>query len=282
MGVVVRHPPITANMNTATTTVSNNAGNRKRNIDSKDYCDHSSSHRIAIQTPPLHPGLMGLIFPWRNGISLKIGMLGWKNFACFIGISRDRSQARNRITIDTHGQPLLHYSITDADHALLLAGQEMNLRCMRAAGAVFLFIAHENFPWYYCGNKAAIVNDSDRNMKKNEDEDNESERFEEYLRAVRAEGVQTGKMQVISAHQMSTCRMAYTPETGPTSPSGELYQCANLFIADASVFPTSLGINPMVTIEAISHMIAGNICILPLYVAIADVHITFVIMYYCI
>jgi GMC oxidoreductase len=34
---------------------------------------------------------------------------------------------------------------------------------------------------------------------------------------------------------------------------------AGLFVADASVFPTSLGINPMVTVEAVAYMIAGNV-----------------------
>ena len=42
-------------------------------------------------------------------------------------------------------------------------------------------------------------------------------------------------------------------------PSGELYECENLFVADASVFPTALGINPMITVVAMAHMISENI-----------------------
>ena len=125
----------------------------------------------------------------------------------------------------------------------------MNLRVMRAAGAKFMYLAHENFPWYNC------TPSGEGEQAKQE----EAERFEVFLQSVRAEGVRTARIQVFSAHQMGSCRMAPTPATGPTSPSGELFECANLFVADASVFPTSTGINPMVTIEAISHMISKNV-----------------------
>ena len=66
-------------------------------------------------------------------------------------------------------------------------------------------------------------------------------------------------MNVFSAHQMSSCRMAPSPATGPTSPSGELYEVSNVFVADGSALPTSLGVNPMVTIEAMAYMVAQNV-----------------------
>jgi choline dehydrogenase-like flavoprotein len=53
--------------------------------------------------------------------------------------------------------------------------------------------------------------------------------------------------------------MSANKNDGPTKPTGELYDCSNVFIADASVLPTSLGINPMITIEAISRMISRNV-----------------------
>lgn len=58
---------------------------------------------------------------------------------------------------------------------------------------------------------------------------------------------------------MGSCRMAVNSKDGPTKPTGELHDVDNLYVADASVFPTSLGINPMITIEAIAHMTAKNI-----------------------
>jgi GMC oxidoreductase len=54
-------------------------------------------------------------------------------------------------------------------------------------------------------------------------------------------------------------RLGASPAAGPLKPSGETWEVAGLFVADASVFPTALGINPMVTVEAVAYMIAGNV-----------------------
>jgi choline dehydrogenase-like flavoprotein len=44
-----------------------------------------------------------------------------------------------------------------------------------------------------------------------------------------------------------------------SAPSGESWECSDLFIADASLFPSSLGINPMVTVAALAHQVAGTV-----------------------
>mmetsp|Transcript_11165 Transcript_11165/g.18281 ORF Transcript_11165/g.18281 Transcript_11165/m.18281 type:complete len:359 (+) Transcript_11165:405-1481(+) len=233
MGVVVRNPPIAAPLSTG--------------------ADVDLQYPVAAETPPLHAGLMGIMFPWSRiggGLAVKLGMTMWRRSSTFIFISRDRSQRSNRVEIDSEGNPMLFYTIQEKkqgeegdDLQMLLNGLITNMRFMRAAGASFVYTPHENFPWHYCGG----------------DKVEEAERFEKYLEQVRSEGVKISSMQVFSAHQMSSCRMAADPAKGPTSPSGELFECANLFISDASVFPTSLGINPMVTIESFAHMISRNI-----------------------
>ena len=50
-------------------------------------------------------------------------------------------------------------------------------------------------------------------------------------------------------HQMGSCRMAASRTDGPVQPSGETYECKGLYVADASTFPTSLGVNPMITVR---------------------------------
>lgn len=255
MGVVVRDPVVS----NATYFDTASCSMAQRSLPSEQVAEENR-FRIASETPPAHVGLMGLLFPWIShthtadatgfsglggGLAVKVGMLHWKNSATFIALPRDRSQARNRVSIDGEGHPVLHYVVTQPDADLVLVGLEMNLRYLRSAGARFLYIAHENFPWHFCGSMGP--------------QDDESVRFEAFLAAVRSEGIHTARMQIFSAHQMSSCRMAPTPETGPTSPSGEVYECANLFVADGSVLPTSLGINPMVTIESLAHMISKSV-----------------------
>jgi long-chain-alcohol oxidase len=62
-------------------------------------------------------------------------------------------------------------------------------------------------------------------------------------------------MQVFSAHQMGSCRMSANSKDGPIQSTGESYECENLYVADASLFPTSLGINPMITVGKINYLI---------------------------
>ena len=50
--------------------------------------------------------------------------------------------------------------------------------------------------------------------------------------------------------------MAASDKEGPIDLDGESYECKDLFVADASCFPTSIGINPMITVECISYMTA--------------------------
>jgi choline dehydrogenase-like flavoprotein len=54
-----------------------------------------------------------------------------------------------------------------------------------------------------------------------------------------------------AAHPMSTCKMGTDPKTSVISPSGEAHNLPGLNIADASVFPTSLGVNPQLTTLAV-------------------------------
>ena len=58
-------------------------------------------------------------------------------------------------------------------------------------------------------------------------------------------------MQLMSNGELSS--------KGVVNPDGETFEIKNLFIADGSVLPTSLGINPMITIEAMSIMISKHV-----------------------
>ncbi|WP_342551548.1 GMC family oxidoreductase [Paenibacillus sp. FSL R7-0652] len=51
-------------------------------------------------------------------------------------------------------------------------------------------------------------------------------------------------------HQMGTCRMGDDPLTSVTDRYGRMHDIKNIFIADTSVFPTGLGVNPMITTVA--------------------------------
>jgi len=57
-------------------------------------------------------------------------------------------------------------------------------------------------------------------------------------------------IEVLSVHPMGTCRMGRDPRRSVVSSTGETHDVPGLYIADASVFPTSIGVNPMETVMA--------------------------------
>lgn len=58
-------------------------------------------------------------------------------------------------------------------------------------------------------------------------------------------------MSLYASHPMGTCRMGSDPKESVVSPEGRVWEWDNLSIADASIFPSSLGVNPQVTVMAV-------------------------------
>ncbi|MBS2023579.1 MAG: hypothetical protein JST92_14335, partial [Deltaproteobacteria bacterium] len=60
------------------------------------------------------------------------------------------------------------------------------------------------------------------------------------------------RLGVFTAHQMGGCRMGRDPAASVVDPHLKHHALANLFVLDGSVFPTSLGVNPMESIYGIT------------------------------
>lgn len=62
-----------------------------------------------------------------------------------------------------------------------------------------------------------------------------------------------------TAHLMGTCRMGDDPQRSVVNPDGRTWDIPNLWICDGSLFPTSGGVNPSLTIQAMACRIADRI-----------------------
>ena len=62
-----------------------------------------------------------------------------------------------------------------------------------------------------------------------------------------------------TAHLMGSCRMGQDPARSVVDADCRSHDIRNLFVCDGSVFPTSTGVNPSVTIEAIAARTADRI-----------------------
>ena len=60
------------------------------------------------------------------------------------------------------------------------------------------------------------------------------------------------------AHTLGTCRMGADPHTSVVNPDGQAHDVPGLFIADGSVFPSTLSVNPALTIMALSLRMADR------------------------
>lgn len=64
---------------------------------------------------------------------------------------------------------------------------------------------------------------------------------------------------LVTPHPLGGCRMADTAESGVVNHRGEVFGYPNLFVADGSVIPRAIGLNPSKTISAVSERIAAHI-----------------------
>jgi choline dehydrogenase-like flavoprotein len=62
-----------------------------------------------------------------------------------------------------------------------------------------------------------------------------------------------------SAHPLGGCRMAETADLGVVNDSGAVYGYEGLYCIDGSIIPTSLGVNPSLTISAVSERCAEHL-----------------------
>lgn len=54
-------------------------------------------------------------------------------------------------------------------------------------------------------------------------------------------------------------RMGASPKASATKSTGETWDVGHLYVADSSLFPTALGVNPMLTIEAMALHVSRHI-----------------------
>ena len=68
-----------------------------------------------------------------------------------------------------------------------------------------------------------------------------------------------GELEMMAFHPMGTCQMGTERQKSVVDPYGESWDVRNLFVADASLFPTCLGVNPMESIFAFANRSADYI-----------------------
>ncbi|MDV3293477.1 MAG: FAD-dependent oxidoreductase [Nitrososphaerales archaeon] len=191
-------------------------------------------HGFWVEAAPAHPGLFALSIPWVDGKQHKDFMRQYySRSTASIILLRERSSGS--VSVDRSGFPLVSYQLEQSDRSTLVRGMEETARILAAAGAVRIWTTHNTPVFVGAGTKPLGTSDLDS-----------------FAEMVRSAGIHYNRMMLFSAHLMGSCRMSADPTLGPTAPTGELHEVGKLFIGDASVFPTTPAVNPMVTIMAMA------------------------------
>lgn len=199
--------------------------------------------------------------PWRSGLNFKLAALRYRHFAAFISVTRDRDSGRVYVDSKT-GEVQVDYTPSAFDRGHALEGSLAICKILYAMGAreIDPFIhGLEPFVVPIGSGKASEGEESDSSTR---DEKTPAlgptadPAFAAWLARGRRLGSALGNAMCSSAHQMGTCRMATSEEAGVVDARGRVWGSEGLYVADASVFPSASGVNPMVTVMALADWIA--------------------------
>lgn len=197
------------------------------------------NYGVRIETAPVHPGLLALAQPWYGARQHREHMQHVAHASAFVVLARDARAGY--VTIDGEGRAVVHYTPGVRERALLHRGIVEAARVHWAAGATEIHTLHATDHTF---RRAAT---------------NGGFSFERYLRQIAAAPVHGNRSTLFSAHQMGTCRMGTDARDSVCDERGGVRGVAGLYVADASLFPASSGVNPMITVMAMAQLVADAI-----------------------
>ena len=180
-----------------------------------------------LEVPPLHPVLMATKLTG-SGAQHAALMQQFNHLQATIALLRDGFHPQSqggRVMLDQYQQPVLDYPLTEylwhGMRRALLSMAELQF----AAGARQVMPIHHDASLYRSWAEAKV--------------------------AIAQLPMQILRQTIVSAHVMGGCNMSSSAQRGVVDPYGRHNQLNNLSVFDGSVLPTSLGVNPQLTIYAL-------------------------------
>jgi choline dehydrogenase-like flavoprotein len=188
-----------------------------------------------LEAPPLHPVLLSTTMAGFGAQHADM-MRQFPHLQGMLALLRDGFHPDSRggsVGLAASGAPVLDYPLND----VLWDGARRALLTMAeiqfAAGATAVQVAHETAPRYTS--------------------------WKEAQQGIAALPYGPQLTKVASAHVMGGCMMAGDPRAGVTGPDGRYHGLANLSVHDGSLFPTSIGANPQLSIYGIVARLASQL-----------------------
>jgi len=203
-------------------------------IYSDDYLFMKDNYGYLLEGLPMHPSLFFPFFP-NNNDNFEDFIKSYNYWSGSIVLTSDKSSGS---IINKNPQHLWDYNLNDFDHSNLLHGLENLVRANYLAGAEEIMVAASpTMHW----KKSSNVN------------------IEDFINKIRAIKNAPFRILLGSAHQMGTARINPNPEQGVVDLDGKVHGLENVYIVDASTFPRCSGVNPMISIQSMSHFLMSKI-----------------------
>lgn len=168
------------------------------------------------------------------GVEHSALMRSYRRLQMILVLACDKAVPENRITVDRNGKAIVHYTFTNEVVKSMVAATRTSARIFFAAGA-----RRVHAP-------SAVPPLIDRQ---------DAYRLDDLITE---EHFLPGRISVSAAHLMGGCGMGASG-SGVTDSRGRVHGVPWLRVADASLFPDSLEINPYVTIMALADRVAEGI-----------------------
>ncbi|HEX6938187.1 MAG TPA: GMC family oxidoreductase [Longimicrobiales bacterium] len=191
------------------------------------FLDNGRGGFLLLPNPAPWPGLLGTLVPG-TGARHRAIMRELPRLASASVLLHDEGAGRVRVGAD--GRPRATYWPDRGDRRTLLRGIEALARIYLAAGAERVYLPLAGAPPVRdeAGLAAAIAGA-------------ELRRYATPLSSV---------------HPQASCALGANPATSATDPTGALRGAPGVYVCDASLFPTSVGVPPQVTIMALAAAVA--------------------------
>lgn len=201
-------------------------------------------HRgYVIESAPGHPGLFALALPWEGTDEHARVMAAASRMAPLLAVTRDGGEGR--VSTTRAGRVRVDYRLDRIGVATLRHALIKMSRLARAAGADEILAVGSPPAWFRGGTSAA---------------------FERYVDRLAAFDFGPNRGAVFSAHQMGTARMGATARSHACDPwgrvrvgTGDDRPVRGLYVADASLFPGPIGVNPAITVMALARRVARTV-----------------------
>jgi len=226
---ITLHPAFNIN-GVFTETISNNTGFPK--IVYTDY--FSDTDGFFLETSFYSPGITAKNNLGYGTLHQEV-MADYKKMMSILILAHDKAEFNNGISINKKGARVLDYTVSEATKKALVKALQVSAKLFFAAGCEKVLLPGS----YKLPILKTDVNEIDTLISEN------------YLNL--------NKTPLSSAHPQGGSRMGFDPSNAVCDIYGKVYGTKSIYVCDASLFPTSVKVNPYETIMLLAKWVAENL-----------------------